>query len=224
MGSNSSVPWPSPQDGEEDHLGKQEACPFPNAFKWKGKMAFSANTAMFLDFSQHLWPAYSLYSHCIVLLTAGLIHSFHEQPLYLTPSPTSPTRPSSMTWHITVFHDCWVTGLKTLFSFRIFLPGPLWPVHCSWVVLGPLPPVGRVQHARFHSNVPQKMSFEQGELHFRVLSLLPLFLHKYRLTDRSYIWLWSQSDDLLFNLLFGTWITSHKRSVLPKCHFNQRWL
>ena len=85
VGSKSSVPWPSPQAGKEDCLGEQETCPLPIAFKWKGKMAFPANRAIFLDFSQDLWPAYSLYSHCIALQTIGLIHSFHEQPLYLTP-------------------------------------------------------------------------------------------------------------------------------------------
>ena len=93
VGSKSSVPWPSPQAGEEDRLGEQETCPLPIAFKWKGKMAFPANRAIFLDFSQDLWPAYSLYSHCIALQTIGLIHSFHEPaPVSDPPQPQGPAQ------------------------------------------------------------------------------------------------------------------------------------
>lgn len=209
---------------KEDHLGEQETCPLPIGFKWKGKMAFPANRAIFLDFSQDLWPAYSLYSHCIALLTVGLIHSFHEQPLYLTPhSPKaqlSDLAHNSASWLLSY----WIKG----FCLQDLSAMPA--VTCALLLSG----AGSTATCR-ESSARQISQHWFSVFHKKCLLNKVNFISEYCQCCLSFFINTGWQIDLTFACEFRvvtcylTFCLEHgslqnKRSVLPKCHFNQRWL
>ena len=125
-------------------------------------------------------------------------------------------------------------SLKNYFPFKIFLPGPASrpppprPLQClsdfapllTWRECSAGPETSHNWLSLFH----RKVSLEQGELHFRVLSLLPPSLlntgWQIDLTFDCKVRV--ATCFLTFCLECGSF--QNERSILPKWHFNPKWL
>lgn len=169
-----------------------------------------------MDFSQYCVACFlALHSYYLALLTAPLIHKLFMKcsciSCFFKSTPTNP-KASSVTWYLVVLHHCWITGWMT-----IFLSGSLPSPHSDPCIVPKWLCVPSHMEREFSCardftvlvfNVPQESVSWTRWTSFQSVVIAPCLPHKYRLADWSYLWLRSQSGDLLFNLLFVMWIVS----------------